>query len=467
MKAKSKRRESTKGLVRGIETFIEVVILCVTYYLFWRHGYNLDSFFTARGKYVLMGIYGIIFFAVVNNTDGFQFGNLRKFDLCLAQWVGIFITNFLTYFQHCLIQNHMITPMPIILLTVAEIFMAMVFIFLYNRIYHNTYAPHKMIMIFGTDEAVGLKIKLDSRLDKYKIEKLISAEEDFSKICEEIVKYEAVILNDVPAQIRNDILKFCYENELRVYVVPKITDVILRGARNVSLFDTPIFLVKGTGLTITQKALKRLLDITLSLMAMILAAPIMLVVALAIKLEDGGPVFYRQKRVTRDSECFDILKFRSMIVNAEASGESIPATGKDPRITKVGNIIRAIRIDELPQIFNILKGDMSIVGPRPERVEHVEQYTKEIPEFVYRLKVKGGLTGYAQIYGKYNTSAYDKLRLDLMYIENYSILLDLKLILTTIRVMFQKESTEGFEKQAENEKLVKELLEETKVDTDK
>jgi len=200
---------------------------------------------------------------------------------------------------------------------------------------------------------------------------------------------------------------------------------------------------------------------------MIPAAPIMLVVALAIKLEDGGPVFYKQKRVTRDSECFDILKFRSMIVNAEASGESIPATGKDPRITKVGNIIRAIRIDELPQIFNILKGDMSVVGPRPERVEHVEQYTKEIPEFVYRLKVKGGLTGYAQIYGKYNTSAYDKLRLDLMYIENYSILLDLKLILTTIRVMFQKESTEGFEKQAENEKLVKELIEETKVDTDK
>ena len=121
-----------------------------------------------------------------------------------------------------------------------------------------------------------------------------------------------------------------------------------------------------------------------------------------------------------------------------------------------------MRVDELPQILNILKGDMSIVGPRPERVEHVEEYTKEIPEFEYRLKVKGGLTGYAQIYGKYNTSAYDKLRMDLMYIENYSLLLDIKLILTTIRIMFHKESTEGFEKAEENKELVKEYIDEIK-----
>ena len=253
-------------------------------------------------------------------------------------------------------------------------------------------------------------------------------------------------------------MKFCYEHELRSYVVPKITDVFIRGAKDVSLFDTPIFLVKGTGLTITQKAVKRMLDIVLCLIAMIPALPIMLIIALAIKLEDGGPVFYKQRRATIDGEEFDILKFRSMIVDAEKSGMSIPATGKDPRITKVGNVIRALRVDELPQILNILKGDMSIVGPRPERLEHVKEYTKDIPEFEYRLKVKGGLTGYAQIYGKYNTSAYDKLRMDLLYIENYSLFLDVKLILTTIRIMFSKESTEGFEKVAENEELIKNLV---------
>ena len=179
---------------------------------------------------------------------------------------------------------------------------------------------------------------------------------------------------------------------------------------------------------------------------MVVALPVMLVTAIAIKLNDGGPVFYKQKRVTLDGKVFDILKFRSMIVNAEAAGKSIPATDNDPRITKVGKIIRATRIDELPQIINILKGDMSIVGPRPERVEHVEQYSRDIPEFSYRTKVKGGLTGYAQIYGKYNTTAYDKLRLDLLYIENYSFLLDIKLILLTFRILFKKESTEGFDK---------------------
>ena len=170
-------------------------------------------------------------------------------------------------------------------------------------------------------------------------------------------------------------------------------------------------------------------------------------------------MFYRQRRVTRWGKEFEILKFRSMIVDAEKDGHSIPATGQDPRVIKVGRVIRPTRIDELPQILNILRGDMSIVGPRPERVEHVEKYSAEIPEFAYRLKVKGGLTGYAQIYGKYNTSAYDKLRLDLMYIENYSLLLDIKLILQTVRVLFSKSSTEGFEVARENEKRQEELAE--------
>ena len=164
-------------------------------------------------------------------------------------------------------------------------------------------------------------------------------------------------------------------------------------------------------------------------------------------IEDGGPVFYKQRRCTRNNEEFDILKFRSMIVDAEKDGKSIPATDHDPRITKVGRVIRALRVDELPQIFNILSGKMSVVGPRPERIEHIEKYSEEIPEFAFRCKVKGGLTGYAQVYGKYNTSPYDKLKLDLTYIEHNSFLLDCKLILTTVATLFKRESTEGFDKQ--------------------
>jgi lipopolysaccharide/colanic/teichoic acid biosynthesis glycosyltransferase len=156
-----------------------------------------------------------------------------------------------------------------------------------------------------------------------------------------------------------------------------------------------------------------------------------------------GPVFFKQERVTKDGKHFMILKFRSMIVDAEKDGRPHPAGEKDDRITHVGSIIRACRVDELPQLFNIFAGDMSIVGPRPERYEHVIKYTQDIPEFKFREKVKGGLTGYAQVYGKYNTSALDKLKLDLTYIANYSVLLDFQIIFETIKILFQKESTEG------------------------
>lgn len=452
--------ENTKSIVRNIESIIEVVVLAVVYYLVWKFAYETGIFpaYHGRGKYLLMGVYSILTYIFFQNTEGFQFGNLRKLDLLLAQGIALGIVNVVTYFQLCLIANHLINPMPIVCLMVGDMVIVLFFVYLYTAIYHRLFTPHNVIMIFGTDDAVGLKIKMDSRKDKYHVAKMMPVSEGLEAIYREIEKYEAVVLNDVEAQIRNDILKFCYQNRIRVYVAPKITDIMLRGAKNVTLFDTPLFLVKGTGLTLGQRFLKRTGDILISLIALIVASPILLIVALAIKLEDRGPVFFKQERATKNGKVFSILKFRSMIVDAEKEGFSIPATGGDPRITKVGKFIRATRIDELPQIINILKGDMSIVGPRPERVEHVEKYSKEVPEFEYRLKVKGGLTGYAQIYGKYNTSAYDKLRLDMMYIENYSIALDIKLLLLTLRIMLQKESTEGFEVARENEQKKEEIL---------
>lgn len=461
MKKRRTLSGNTKGVMRRIEGFLELIVLSVAYYLVFKYGYDNAGFhlYLGRGKYVLTGLYALLSGLFIMNTDGFQIGNLRRFDLVMAQWIGLFITNFITYFQLCLIANKMVSVMPMLILMGIDILLAVFFVVIYAASFRLLYKPYNMILVFGTDNAVTLKLKMDTRRDKYRINRLISVERGYKAICQEIVKYDAVIINDVPPQIRNDILKFCYKNNIRTYVVPKITDIIMRGGEDITTFDTPLLLTKGFGMTITQRILKRTMDITLSLLAMIIAAPIMAVIAIAIKLEDGGPVFYRQKRATIGGKEFDILKFRSMIVDAEKEGLSIPATGKDPRITKVGNVIRACRVDELPQILNILKGDMSIVGPRPERLEHVEKYGEEVPEFMYRLKVKGGLTGYAQIYGKYNTSAYDKLRLDLMYIENYSILLDIKLILLTVRILFSKESTEGFEKQQENEQRVQEMLE--------
>lgn len=449
-----------KSVIRAAEGMLEIALLTFVYYLVWRRGYDEGIFpaYYGYGKYVLSGVYALLVIVLFINFDGFKFGYLRLTDAIISQWIALFIANFITYWQLCLIANKMITPMPILFLFVIDLVISFICAFVFTRLYHQMYVPKNMLMVYGREDAITLKFKMDKRADKYNISKIIPEKVEAERICKEILEYDAVILTDVSAEVRNDILKFCYQNKVRTYIAPKISDIIIRGGESINLFDTPLLLVKGRGLTPSQRFLKRAMDVVICLVAMIVAAPIMLVTAIAIKLEDGGPVFYKQKRATINGDVFEILKFRSMIVDAEKDGRSIPATDKDPRITKVGNVIRATRIDELPQILNILKGDMSIVGPRPERVEHVEKYGKEIPEFDLRLKVKGGLTGYAQIYGKYNTSAYDKLRLDLMYIENYSLMLDIKLILLTIRIMLKKDSTEGFDKAEELERRKQEVL---------
>jgi len=449
--------EDTKGILRVAETLLEVLILTVVYYLVWRKGYEMFAF-EYKGKYVLMGVYGLLMYLIFQNAECTMFGQLNKVDLIIGQVISLFLVNFITYLQLCLIGNALISPVPMVKLFGVQMVIAVALIFVYTTVYHRLYAPHNMLLIFGSRNGVGLKIKMDSRKDKYNITGLVSADEGFDAIIKKIPKYDAVILNDVAAPLRNDILKFCYRYRVRTYVAPKLTDIMVRGAKNISLFDTPLLLVKGTGLTPAQRVGKRFMDIVLCSVAMVVAAPIMAVVAVAIKLEDGGPVFFKQKRMTRGGREFDILKFRSMIVDAEKYAGAVLATENDPRITKVGKFIRATRLDEIPQILNILKGDMSIVGPRPERKVIADEYCKDIPEFPYRLKVRGGLTGYAQIYGKYNTSAYDKLRLDLMYIENYSLLLDIKLIILTLRIIFSKESTEGIDKQLENQQKINELF---------
>ena len=439
--------EDRKLITRRCEAVLQIIIFTVLYYLLWKVFYSDMTFpYLGRGKFILMGVYAVFVVVLFYYSDSFNYGNVKLADIIVSQCIALFLVNFITYWQLCLISNVMITPVPMILLTIIDAIISLTSCYLYNVIYLKNQAPRDILMVYGSEEALELETKMAVRTDKYRFSEKISAQAGFATICEKIKQHDSVLLNDVPAQLRNDILKYCYSNEVRVYASPKLSDIIMSGAEEINLFDTPLRLIKGTGLTLEQRFVKRAMDIVLCSVAMVVAAPIMLVVAIAIKLEDGGPVFFTQKRATIDGKTFDILKFRSMIVDAEKYG-AIPATDKDPRITKVGNVIRATRIDELPQILNILKGEMSIVGPRPERVEHVEKYSKEVSEFSYRLKVKGGLTGYAQIYGKYNTSAYDKLRLDLMYIENYSLLLDIKLILMTLQIMLRKESTEGFKQE--------------------
>ena len=434
-----------KNTIRKIESVIELAIMAVAYYFVWKYMiFDREYFFPflGRGKYVLMGIYFILMLVIIHLCEGFKYGILKIADVLFSQWIAIFIVNAVTYLQLCLMANTMIPVKPMLLLTVGDFLLSGISVYIFFAIYERHSKASKLLMVYGNKESVGLKLKMDTRADSYNIKNIVSIDEGIDKICQMLVDYDGIVISDVSAEQRNDLLKYCYMHEIETYITPKISDVIISGGEGIHQFDTPLVMINTTGLTPEQEIVKRFFDVVLCVIAAVVLSPLMLIVALAIKLEDHGPVFYKQARVTKDGKVFDILKFRSMVEDAEQR----PATDDDDRITKVGHVIRATRIDELPQIFNIIKGDMSIVGPRPERTEHVEKYTAAIPEFEFRNKVKGGLTGYAQIYGKYNTSAYDKIKLDLMYIENYSFLLDLKLILMTIRIVFKKESTEGFDK---------------------
>lgn len=454
-----------KNAVRVVEGMFEVGLLAVIYYYVWeyfyRYRYEYMHNYYGNGKIVLILVYAAILLVIMYLCDGFKYGHYKFGDVAISQGVSIVIVNAITYLQLSLICNKMINFMPMLLLSVIDIIVSVGCIALFTKLYYVFYVPHDILLIYGTEEALDLKFKMDKRRDTYKISEIISVDKGDKAVYAAIHRHDAVLINDITGVKRNDILKYCYEHSIRTYVVPKVSDLILDGAEDINLFDTPLKLVRGRGLTLPQRFIKRTMDIVLCLVALIPTAPIMLVCAAAIKLEDGGPVFFKQKRVTKNGKVFDILKFRSMIVDAEKGGYDLTmrANGKDPRITKVGSVIRAMRIDELPQILNILKGDMSIVGPRPERVENVEEYSKSIPEWHLREKVKGGLTGYAQIFGRYNTSPLDKTKLDIMYIEKYSLLMDIRLIFLTLRILFSKESTEGFDEVETRKEKRLELIE--------
>ena len=462
----TRRKHKHNNLIRNVESLVEVIALSLLYYFVWDleyRQYGIQTFY-GSGKYVLMLVYAILIVVIFWLCEGFKFGSLRFFDVVMSSWISLLIVNVISYLQICLMSNQMVSLIPVVLLTLGDFFITIVLCYIYTFIYYKINPPHDMLLISGGPKGLSIKKKIERRSDKYRIRETIKLDEtlayaditcvsadELTPIYEMMSGYESVILNDIPADTRNELLKYCYKNGIRTYVVPKISDIIMLGSDDITIFDTPIRFLEGMGLSGTQRFIKRIVDLVLGFIAMIIAMPIMLVTAIAIKIDDGGPVFFRQERVTIDGKLFSILKLRSMIVNANEVGKVEGTTKEDPRVTRVGRLIRRYRIDELPQIFNILKGEMSIVGPRPECREFYEKYSEEIPEFVFRSKVKAGLTGYAQVYGRYNTSAYDKLRLDLMYIEKYTLLLDIKIILMTLKVLLKKESTEGFDDDKESD----------------
>ena len=448
---KQKKFEQYKRIFRFFEILISVAVQAGLFAFAWYTRINplAPKPFTGKGNYLEIAVYIVVMFIFFRNFDGFEIGFFTPLNVALSQILALLCGNMLMWIIIVLTIGSIYPVFKILLimliLTVIQTILAIIVVNLLDKMHIAIFPAWDMLLIYENDSVRLFTDKVESRKDKYIIGEKIHVSEGFEVIKKKISEHDSVIIYDVSSNMRNDIVKYCYGEDKRIYQTPKISDILIRGAGENHLFDTPLLSSGNIGLTFEQKLVKRLCDIVLALLMIIITSPVMLITAIAIKLEDHGPVMFIQERVTYKEKVFKIYKFRSMIVDAEKDGKPRPAIANDDRITKVGKFIRKTRIDELPQLFNILLGDMSIVGPRPERCEHVEKYTKEIPEFKYRTKVKGGLTGYAQVYGKYNTSAYDKLKLDLMYIENYSFALDLRIIILTIKVIFMKSSTEGFE----------------------
>lgn len=440
----NRKNEQYKHLLNFIANIITLVVEGGLFAYVWYEYYSDVIFmpFFRRGNWAVVGFYVLIIFFFTKVLNGYKIGYLRGQDICLSHILAVFLSTIAAYLEVCMVGRDYMNPRPIIFMAVAEIVFIVPWVWIMRKMYAFLYPPRKMLVIYGEHSPTQFINKINTRKDKFDICASVSYTIGYEKLYPLIMEYEAVALCDIPADARNQIEKFCYQISRRAYVTPKISDIILTAADSIHLFDTPLLLTRNQGLSIDQKFFKRFFDIVLSLIAIVIASPVMLIIALSIKLYDRGPVLYRQERLTRNGTPFMILKFRSMSMDSEKDGARL-AMKNDKRVTPVGKVIRRIHFDELPQIFNILMGDMSFVGPRPERREIHDQYCEKIPEFDFRLKVKAGLTGYAQVYGKYNTTPYDKLKLDLTYIENYSLLLDLKMMLLTFKVIFQKENTEG------------------------
>lgn len=445
-----KIHEKYKRLFKLLFSTVLIMGLSIIYAVTWIGYYNkyiLQIPFYRRGNWVIILMYAvlIVFFMVM--YGGFKVGYLKRGNLIYSQIISVFFVNLFTYVQIAVIDKRFVDPLYIIIMSVVDISYIIVWTILFHSAYTYLFPPRKMLFVSGDRQDYHLKDKMNSREDKYEICEMISYHVGLEKIKKRVVLYDGVIIGDIPSHERNQIIKFCFMIGKRSYSVPKISDILLKSSDELNLFDTPLLLSRNIGLTMEQQFVKRIEDIVISILMLVMFCPVFLTAAIGIKCTDGGSIFYKQERLTKDNKVFMIYKFRTMIEKAEQISGPVLATDKDPRIIPIGRILRATRMDELPQLLNILRGEMSIVGPRPERPLIAREIEKNIPEFNFRLKVKAGLTGYAQVYGKYNTKPYDKLKLDLSYIRRYSLLLDLKLIIMTPKILFIKESTEGVRNQ--------------------
>ena len=407
----------------------------------WQNCY-CQTLFSGKGNYLLVFLYVAVFVIFGSIYDGFKVGIMRVHELVYSLSLAVFFSNVFIYIILSLIAENLMNPLPLIVLTAFQSVILIVLMYSLSHVYFALYKARSVLAVFAPDMRNDIIKKISLIKERFALDKGITTDRGLDEIKREIDKYTTVLICDFDPTLKAEVLKYCYAENKRIYILPSSADTILNGSYQVQVFDTPVLFLHNGGLSMEQRIIKRMFDIIVSGLGIIITSPIMLLTAIAVKLTSRGPVIFKQPRITRDQKVFNIYKFRSMKV--EKNSEVKKTTVKDDRVTLAGKIIRPLRLDELPQLFNILFGHMSVVGPRPEMIELVQDYSAKLPEFNLRHKVKAGLTGYAQIYGKYNTTPQNKLNMDLHYIEHYSLLEDIKLCVMTLKILFVRESTEGF-----------------------
>lgn len=427
---------------------INPVLLSLAFFVTWKLYYYQRTAvpYMWKGEVVLVGLFFIVYLYLSHLYHGYWIHLNKTTEIIYSQFLSALITTGVMYFVLILLCKRIPSILPLLLMLAAQFCIIWCWAHIADRWYCKTSPRKKTIIVW--DERPGLEklieeTGMDSRLDVIGIYPIDEVRDDPGKI---LAPAEWIFMCDLHSHDRNQLIKYSIEANKFAYVIPRIGDALMSGADSTHLMHLPILLVRRHPASLEYLAIKRVLDIVISLAAMIIFSPIIAVTALAIKLNDGGDVFYKQDRLTKDGRVFKIIKFRSMKMNAEQDGVARLSSGdNDDRITPVGRFIRKVRIDELPQLINVLNGDMAIVGPRPERPEIAAEYAKDLPEFSLRLQMKAGVTGYAQVYGKYNTTPYDKLLMDLLYTSKAGLIEDFRIIIATVKILFMHESTEGVE----------------------
>ena len=396
-----------------------------------------------KGDVVIIGIYAILYYLFGKTYDAFLISHYRIFDVVASQSLSVFLCNCAFYVGMLVLAKGFVNPLPLLLLFIDQIAISVIWTCIAHGLYFRWFPARKSIVIYDLRRGMKDLIEEYGLAKKFDVQKSASVDECLADLSM-IDDMSVVFLSGIRSHERNIILKYCLYKNKQVYMIPRIGDVIMSSARQMHMFHLPMMRVQRYNPNPGYLLLKRVFDIVSSLLGLIILSPIFLVTAIAIKATDKGPVFYKQCRLTKNGKKFMIHKFRSMRVDAEKDGVARLSTGEnDDRITPIGKVIRKCRIDELPQLIDILAGNLSVVGPRPERPEIAEEYMKEMPEFQLRLQAKAGLTGYAQVYGKYNTTPYDKLQMDLMYIAHPSFAEDIRICFATFKILFVSDSTEG------------------------